>query len=75
MPDVLAEETDAAGLGPVESRDGVEQGFFAGAVGADDGGDGAGGDLERHVIEGFHAAERQSDPLDFKDRIGECRHR
>ena len=68
----LALEGDAAFLRMVEAVDDVEHRGLAGAVRADDGADLALADVERHVGERLHAAERERHVLDRQQRL---RHR
>ena len=57
----LAVDADLAGIGAVEPVEDAHQRRLAGAVLADDAGDGALGDGERHAAHGMHAAERLLD--------------
>ncbi len=67
----LALEGDAALLRRVEAVDDVEHRSLAGAVRADDGADFAFADVERHVADGFDAAERQRHILDREQRLAD----
>ncbi|MNZ98705.1 hypothetical protein D3C78_1180020 [compost metagenome] len=68
LADVAALEQDAALVGAVKARDGVEQRSLARAVGADHGGDRSGLHGEADAIEGFHAAKGQRDAVNLKQR-------
>src|SRR5215470_13211695 len=59
MRDVAAVEHDPSAAGRVDTADAVEDARLAGAVGADDGEEVAGVDLEAHPGQGGHAAEAQ----------------
>src|SRR5205085_7049801 len=68
----LALEGDAAMLRLVEAVDDVEHGGLAGAVRADDGADFALLDVERHVADRAHAAERQRHVFNREDDLAGC---
>src|SRR5690606_8911810 len=55
---------EAAGARAVEAGEAVEHGGLAGAVGADDGGDGARVGAKREVVDRGHALEAHAQPLD-----------
>src|SRR5206468_8456445 len=57
--DVAAVEHDPSARGRVDAADAVEDARLAGAVGADDGEEVAGVDLEAHPGQGGHTAESQ----------------
>ncbi len=65
----LALEGDAAMLRLVEAVDDVEHGGLAGAIRADDGAHLALLDIERHVADRAHAAERQRNVFDREDDL------
>ncbi len=58
--DVAAVEHDPSAGGRVDAADAIEDAGLAGAVGADDGEELAGVDLEAHPGQGGHAAEAQA---------------
>ena len=72
----LAVDADLARIGAIEPVEDAHQGRLAGAVLADDAGDGALGDGQRHAAHGMHAAERLLDAGKL-DRRGchHCKHR
>ena len=70
--DVLAVHRDGAAGGGEHAGDQVEGGALAGAVGADQGDDLAGLDVEGNVVDGDHAAELLSRVVDLQQRAGRC---
>jgi hypothetical protein len=54
---VAAVDLDAAGVGPLQPGDHPQQGRLAAARGAEQGGQGAAGDLHRHVVQGGEVPE------------------
>lgn len=64
--DIPALEMDRALRGPIKTRDGIEQRGFAGAIGADDGGDRAGPDREAHVRQRLDPAKGERHPLNLQ---------
>jgi len=66
LRDVLAFEDDAAGVRLVESRDHVQEGGLARAVGADDGDDRTARHVERHILHGDDTAETLGYAFDHK---------
>ena len=68
--DRVAAPQDVARLGAVDLRDRIEDGGLPGAVGADDGVELPGPDLERHRIDGCDPAEAQRDLVHFEQRRG-----
>jgi hypothetical protein len=70
VPALLAEEADvtARALDGIDlARQQLQQGRFAGAVGAEDGGMAAGGDVERQIIEDAGLPAIHSDVADLDD--------
>src|SRR5215468_6914108 len=67
--DAEAAQCDVAPIRAVVAGEDVQQGRLARAVGADDGGDTGGGDGERDIVEGGHAAEAHGDTVEGKERF------
>jgi hypothetical protein len=61
---------DFAGVGEHEKVEATEQRGFAGAAGAEDGGDGAGGDSERDGVEGDEGFEALGEGAGFEQGCG-----
>jgi hypothetical protein len=66
--DVLPVEEDASAVGPIDAADAVEDAGLARAVGADDGEEVPGVDLQAHARQGGHAAEAQVQILQREQR-------
>ena len=66
----LAVERPGARVGLVEAGEQVEEGGLAGAVGADQRGDGAALDLDVVDVDGGEAAEPADDAVGDQDRVG-----
>src|SRR5262249_21229660 len=64
--DALAHESDGAGPGRERARDQVEERRLAGAVGADETGDGARVDRQIDAVDGAQTAERFHEPRDLE---------
>jgi len=64
--DLPSVEAHAAGVGPVDAGDHVEDRGLAGAVGSDQGVDGTGRHVEGDVVHGAQAAEALADPVEFE---------
>ena len=65
-----AAQGDCAARCADEAGDDVEQGGFAGAVGADDGDDAAGRHVDADIVESDEAAEADGDALDVEQGAG-----
>jgi hypothetical protein len=65
---VFAFQENGAGGGWKQAVDDIEAGGFAGAVGADEGQDLPGSDVEAHLIQGPHPAEVLAEGIHRQDR-------
>src|SRR3546814_8622605 len=68
--EVLTVEAPCPGVGLVEAGEEVEEGGLAGAVGADQRGDGAPLELDVVDVDGHEATESAGHPVGDEDRVG-----